>query len=136
VGYMGAGCKKSEGIDNNNVIRTPYSLYFSDVNGALHNTNDGSRFKFVFQGDGYVPRAVATSGTNILWIKRNLHLSTNNGSNFNPSNYNVPDQVRGSSILLDAPDHGRVYMISTSAGGNGIEYSEDNGILWKDDTFW
>ncbi|MES2701214.1 MAG: hypothetical protein V4649_01165 [Bacteroidota bacterium] len=78
-------CNRINGIDNNQVIQTPYSLYFSDSSGALYNSTDGSTFSVVFPADGQPCRAIATAGMNILWLKRGLYVSSNNGRNFNNS---------------------------------------------------
>lgn len=77
-------CKRTTGIDNNNVIVTPFSLYFSDTAGALYYTNDGRNYDgFVFPPDGRPCRALTTSVYNVLWAKNNLYYSQNNGKNFN-----------------------------------------------------
>ena len=66
-----SSCKKENGIDNNNVISTPYALYYSDGNGALFNTNDGQLFKWIFKGENVPMRSIVTSGNNILFVKYN-----------------------------------------------------------------
>jgi hypothetical protein len=79
------GCtKKMNGIDNSQIIETPYSLYFSDTAGALYNSNDGKTIqKIVFKADGVPCRAICTINNNLLWAKNNLYISMNNGKNFN-----------------------------------------------------
>ena len=136
-GLFGSGCRKENGIVNNNVIRTPYSLYFSDKLGAMYNTNDGKAYKVIFPTDGYTARAVTTSGPNIIWVKNNLHLSADNGLNFNPKNFNVSPLANWQSLILDVPDQGRLYLASKT-GVNGVEFSPDNGITWQTDpaTVW
>ncbi len=133
-GLMGSGCRKENGIVNNNVIRTPYSLYFSDQLGALYNTNDGKAFKMVFPTDGYKPRTViTTSGPNIIWVKNNVHTSADNGRNFNPTNFTATPFANSQSMILDVPSHGRVYLASTA--GNFIQYSENHGVTWQNDSY-
>ena len=131
----GTGCRTENGIFNENVINTPYSLYFSDKLGAMYNTNNGKAYKIIFPTDGYKARALTTSGKNIIWVKNNLHLSADNGLNFNPTNYTVSTQANWQSLVLDVPSHKRVYLAS-SAGNNGVEYSTDNGITWQADPSW
>lgn len=133
---VGSGCRKENGIDNNNVIRTPYGVYFSDKLGALYGTNDGKSYKTVFPTDGYTPRAICTSGPNILWVKANLHVSADNGLNFNPARINSssfvtpPPGLRFSSMMLDVPKQGRVY-VATSTSSTGVAVSPDNGLTWQ-----
>jgi hypothetical protein len=79
------GCKKVNGVDNNQVIETPYSLFFADTAGALYKSNDGLTYEKTFPADGYPSRALITSGNNLLWAKANLYYSNNNGLNFNQS---------------------------------------------------
>jgi hypothetical protein len=76
-------CKKVDGVDNNNVIETPYALYFSDTSGTLYKSNDGVTYQKCFSSDGYPCRALITAGDNVLWAKTNLYYSNNNGFNFN-----------------------------------------------------
>lgn len=134
-------CKKENGIDNNAVIEKPYGLYISDDQGQLLNTNDGDNYKTIFPPDGYRSRALITSGNNILWVKRNVHLSTDNGANFNPTYgkvqafyLNLLPYLPWQQIILDVPDHNRVYIGSIE--GQGIAYSVDNGKTWTVDSDW
>jgi len=128
------GCRKENGIDNNNVIRTPYALYFANSEGALFNSNDGVGYKIIFPPDGYVQRSIITSGSNLLFIKRNVHLSTDNGENFNPTDLSVNPASSDQSLALDVPGHNRLYLASTR--GYGVIFSEDNGRNWETDTAW
>ena len=127
----GAGCRKENAIVNNNVIRTPYGVYIADQQGALYNTNDGEKYKTLFTPDGIAPRAITISGNNIIWVKRNLHVSQDNGQNFNPTNYTVAPLAKGQNLILNVPSMERVYLASTK--GLGVEYSTDNGITWESD---
>lgn len=135
-------CKKVDGINNNSVIETPYSLYYSDSSGALYNTNNGTTAKpMVFPPDGYSCRAICVSGNNLLWLKERLYISTNNGTNFNPTYDSVPQlvglnqyYVAYQSAILDVPDQNRVYV--STFGGIGVAYNEKNGAKnnWMIDT--
>jgi len=140
-----ASCRKQNGIDNDSVIKKPYGLYLTDNNGALFNTNDGILYKTVFPTDGFSQRALTTSGLNIIWVKENVHLSEDNGKNFNPTYkkaYDVPlvapvppvPYRPWQPMILDVADQNRVYLASTE--GKGIVISEDNGKTWMVDTSW
>lgn len=132
-------CRKHNGIDNNTVIQTPYGLFFSDKQGALYNTNDGQTYHLLFPADGYSMRSVVTSGLNILFVKRNTHLSLDNGLNFNFTDTTVLERTPWQSIMLDVPSHGRVYLCVDSFAGvggpefAGVKYSTDHGKTWQVD---
>lgn len=131
-------CKKSNGIDNNIEIQKPYSLYIGTEQGALLNTNDGVNFKTIFPADGFKTHALATAGTNILMVKGNVHLSEDNGKNFNPTYLdiysfylNFTKYVPWQQGILYSALHNRIYIISKYP--KGIAYSEDNGKTWIQD---
>src|SRR5690606_29244400 len=132
-------CRPVEnGIDNNQVIKKPYTLYACDTLGTLYNSNDGVDYKdIVFTADGYPSRAIATSGDYLLWVKSNSFVSDNDGQNFNPThNGNVVNQAAfDNSLLLNVPNLQRVYMSSTQGPG-GCIYSDSNGKrnTWVIDT--
>jgi hypothetical protein len=77
------GCKRVNGINNNQVIKTPYALFYSDSAGALFKTNDGKTVTRLFPPDGKPCRALCVSGPNIIMVKNRLYVSSNNGANFN-----------------------------------------------------
>ena len=141
-------CKKISGINNNTVVETPFSLYFSDTSGTLFLTNDGKTLNpVVFPPDGKPCRSLVTSGNNILWAKDSLYYSTNNGVNFNQSYDSVywkPDTTVNNvainlnqSMLINLPTWGnRVYVASRAPGGAsaatnymGLVYSDQNGTI-------
>lgn len=131
-------CKKENGIDNDTVIKKPYGLYIGTDQGALLNTNDGMNYKTIFPPDGFKSRALVTSGMNILWAKGNLHMSADNGRNFNPTYFDINNfylQVQPyfpwQPIILSANDQNRVYV--SSRVGRGIAISDDNGKTWKNE---
>ena len=133
------GCRKENGIDNNQVIQRPYSLYYSDMAGALHNANNADSSRIVFVPDGVPDRAIVTSSNNIIWVKNNVFLSENNGKAFNPTYLYTPLASTASwqSMILNVPDHGRIYIAANPAGSpSGIAYSDDNGKKWVPDTMF
>lgn len=133
------GCKKenSLGIDNDSVIKTPYSLYAADTNGAIVHTNDGKTFSNLFPPDGYAPTLLLVSGDNLLMMKQNLHLSVNGSQDFNPV-YMHANKFPWQTMAYDYPEHNRIYIASTEVGGKakGISFSSDHGLTWMNDTSW
>lgn len=128
-------CKKENGIDNNSVIKKPYSLYAGASNGALLNTNDGTDYRTIFPADNYPARAIVTYGMNVMFIKGNLHLSVNNG-NFNPKYFLVNQLPNWQQMILNVQSHSRLYLSSGDPLTKGIVYSEDSGMTWQRDTAW
>ncbi len=129
------GCKKEStlGIDNDKVVKTPYSLYAANDEGWLINTNDGETYSSIFPPDGYPPRLIITSGNNLLFLKDNLHLSANNGKNFNPVFTNVK-KFPWQTMAYDFPGHKMLYITSNTE--KGISLSKDNGKTWEEDMAW
>lgn len=128
------GCRKENGIDNNNVISTPYALFFADSEGSIYKTNDGNTYSQVTFSDGYSPRSLLVSGNNMLMVKYNVFLSTDNGKNFNPVDTSANKDVPWQNILLDVPSHNRIYLASTEL--YSVKYSEDKGMTWQVDEKW
>lgn len=129
------GCKKENGIDNNRVITKPYTLYVADSLGVLYNTNNGTDYKIVFPTDGAETRALATAGNNIISIKKNAHVSEDNGLNFNPINLQCSqDPTQTHAMVLNVRDWNRIYMASNLT--NGIIKSDSSGkrLSWKAET--
>ena len=137
-------CKKDHGVDNNNEVLTPYSLYYSDSAGNLYHTNSGDvQDSLVFPADGYQSRALMIVDSNILWVKRAVHYSNNNGRNFNPTyggslnGGQFPNPLSyNQSMLVYAKDQNWVYVTTTE--GHGVEYSEKSGNpgTWVNDNNW
>ncbi len=127
------GCRKENGIDNNQVIQKPYSLFFSDSAGGLYITNNGETYKEFFKTDGTTDRSLLVVGNNILWAKNNLYLSEKMDA-FNPVYDRLPKpaDVSWPSMIYYSPTHQRVYTASRST--TGIAYSEDQGKTWTADT--
>ena len=129
------GCKKESalGIDNDKVVKTPYSFYAANSEGWLINTNDGEHFSSIFPPDGYAPTSILTAGENLLFLKQNLHMSQNDGKNFNPVYTNVR-KFPWQNAAYYALGQDRVYITSNS--GKGIAMSTDKGKSFQDDINW
>lgn len=129
------GCKKESdiGIDNDKVVKTPYSLYVANDEGWLINSNDGETYSSIFPPDGYAPNLIVTSGNNLLFLKVNLHMSTNNGKNFNPVFTNVK-KFPWQTMAYDFSSHKKIYITSNTS--KGISYSDNNGKTWQEDMAW
>lgn len=126
AGFAGSGCNRygPDGI-NEQVVRTPYSLYCGDRQGSLYNTNDGRAFKLIFPIDGFPSRSLLTSGANILMVKRNLSLSADNGRNFNGNaSLDVVIRTGWPSFMING------YNKTFIATETGIKESTDNGLTW------
>lgn len=128
-----SGCRKENGIDNNQVIQKPYSLFFSDSAGGLYISNDGLQYTEFFKTDGTTDRGILVVGKNVLWAKANLYLSEA-GNAFNPTYDKLPYRavVEWPTMMHFSPKHERVYIASRDA--SGIAYSEDSGKTWTPDT--
>ena len=143
-------CKKVNGIDNNTVVETPYSLYFSDQSGVLFNSNDGIHVqKLPFQADGYPTRALGIMYNNVFLAKNNLYISSNNGQNFNHSYDslgNYPDVTcsgqaidLNQSMIICIQDWNEFFVASNEPNGSdnwlGIRqnlYGGSAGDWWAD----
>ena len=138
-------CKKVNGINNDQVIQTPYSLYFADTAGAVFNTNNGKDINpTIFRADGKPTRALCISGTNLLFNKTNVYISTDNGKNFNHSfdsllglpavTCNLTDSIDlEQSMILDIPSLNRLYTMSNTpyplaSNYLGLVFNDDHGI--------
>jgi photosystem II stability/assembly factor-like uncharacterized protein len=129
-----SSCRKENGIDNNKVIKTPYGVLFSERLGTLIKTNDGIAYKQLFPPDNVIDAAIAISGDNIIFIKKNLFVSTDGGRAWNLGNSNINHAGKWQSMIMDVPAHKKVYVASTR--GNGVDYSEDNGKTWVVDNYF
>ncbi len=136
--------KKSNTINNDQVIITPYTMYFSDTTGAIYNTNDGKIAKLVVASDGYPIRSIVTDGKSILVVKPNMYVSMNNGVNFNYSykamylSSILHKDVLGKTIdlnqsmLVNVPSWAHSYASSVDpANGLGIIWNADFGAFGK-----
>lgn len=129
------GCKKDSalGIDNDKVVKTPYSLYVANDEGWLINSTDGETYSSIFPPDGYAPSLIVTSGDNLLFLKENLHMSANNGKNFNPV-FTTVRKFPWQTMAYNSLNQGSLFI--TSKVNKGIAISKDNGKTWKEDIAW
>lgn len=127
-----ASCRKENGIDNETVILKPYAVFVSDGEGALFSSNNGDEYNTVFPPDGFASRAIVTAGTNVVWVKNNVFTSQNNGL-FNPTYLFSRPNIPWQQMILYVASHGRVYIASAALLGRSVAYSEDNGVIWKND---
>lgn len=124
------GCKPAyDEIDNNNVISKPYVLYVGDTLGAIYKTNDGLNYEVVMSSDNYRASAFVTSGNNLLFIKKNVHIieDLGRGTNSNPTvmspGFFTP---YGESIIINVPKFkNRIYL--GGVGQKGYLYNDSNG---------
>ena len=62
-------CKKRlNGIDNNQIISKPYSLFIADSSGLIEFTNDGNNWTTAFGHSGSQVRAMVYSGNNFIKV--------------------------------------------------------------------
>ncbi len=128
-------CNKENGIDNDTIIKKPYGLYVASTEGEILNTNDGENYRTLFPVDNFPTRSLVYSDSGIYFLKANLHISTNNGQNFNVSYRDAPLTVfPWQSLMLSAMDQNRVYVASTM--GKGIAFTENEGKDWFEDSEW
>jgi len=123
-------CKKISGIDNGNIIETPYSLYFSDSSGALYKSNDGTSFNRVFSPDGFPARALMTCGDYVLWCKENIYISADNGDNFSHA-FDSLQSLTGFPSVFQYDVNGRHMdlnqsMLAYCPGSPGFVYATTN----------
>ena len=131
------GCKRDNGINNEQVIRTPHSLFFSDSIGTLFNTNGnlnkGSLIvRTAFQGDGTEIRSFVTTGPIIVEVKRNVHRSDDDAQNFNPTDSTANLLAHGPTALVNYPSQMRMYLLSIA--GRSLKYSDNQGLTWTKET--
>ena len=143
LAFTAQSCKKRmNGIDNNQIISKPYSLFVADSSGRLEFTNDGKLFKTAFgaQGVNHVPSMVF-SGNNFIWVlANNAHVAEDkelfggDNFNFNPINLGINPLAKWQSMMINVPSYdNRVYLAGNS--GFGVIYSDSNGKRnsWKVD---
>ena len=134
--------KKISGINNNQVVETPFSLFFSDTSGALYSSNDGTHIRStLFKADGFPSVAICVAGPNIFFGKDNLYYSINNGINFNHTfdsfGYYPGVACNGlpiglnQSSMIEISSWNRIYTVSNEwfpSNDLGLRYSLSQGI--------
>lgn len=141
LAFTSQSCKKTNGIDNNQVITKPYTLYVVDSSGVVFNTNDGKTFRRAsLTADGIPTASLITSGKSILFIKdtkSNIFMSDDEGDNFNPVYNPLSAAAFGQNMMINLHKFGivddRIY--ATTGGGTGVVYNDSNGkkTAWKTD---
>lgn len=128
-----SSCRKENGIDNNQVIQKPYSLFASDSAGGLYITNNGENYREFFKTDGVMDRGILVAGSNVLWAKSSLYLSEKNNA-FNVTFDKLPftNDAPWASLMYYSQGHGRVYV--ASRGTTGIDLSDNFGKTWIADS--
>lgn len=126
------GCIKEPLLENNSVVKFPYSLYASKEDGTIIHTNNGEHFRLVFPTDGFAPSQIVIAGNNLLIAKQNLHMSTNDGKSFNPVLTNLRKFPWGNAVF-HAPAHNATF--APTIGGHGVSISNDYGATWQEDVF-
>lgn len=130
--------KRTNGIDNNQVITKPYSLYVADTLGGIHNSNDGITWKNMVFSVGSVPtRAIVTADSNVIWIGAiGAYYSPDFDGRyqFNVATTNINLNAYGQSSILYARSFKRVFLAGDNPGG--VLYSDSSGkpSTWKSDT--
>ncbi len=135
-------CKKVNGINNNQAIETPYSLYFADTASALYYTNDGIKITPVYSPDGHRSRAICNFGPNLLWCKNDLLISRDNGHIFNHTYdslnaYSGKDCTNDSlnlnqSMIMYLNDWNRVYTVSNATPTDNQGHTNYLGLVFND----
>ncbi|MCD6064713.1 MAG: hypothetical protein K0R82_2624 [Flavipsychrobacter sp.] len=142
LAFTAQSCKKPlNGIDNNQIISKPYSLFLADSTGLIESTNDGNNWRTVFGSNGSQIRAMSFSDTNLVvaltedaFVAAGKELHGGDNYNFNPINMPVATSPKWQSMMLNVPDHDRIYMAGNVVGG--VIYSDSSGkrLTWTQDT--
>lgn len=117
-------CTRINGINNNQVVEVPYSLYFADSAGALYNSNNGKNIKTIVQADGRPSRAISVSGNHILWAKNTLYVSVNNGVNFNRA-YDSLNRINWKAVTGFPVELNQSMLINVKEWGTDFATSAD-----------
>jgi len=135
-------CKKVNSINNNQVIETPYSLYFADTASSLYYTNDGIRITQVYTPDGHRSRAICNFGSNLLWCKNDLLISRDNGRIFNHTYDSLlsrwgkdcsNDSLNlNQSMIIYLSDWNRVYTVSSADPEDVQGHPNYLGLVFND----
>jgi len=124
-------CTRVNGINNDQVIETPFSVFFADSSGSVYSSNDGANInKQIFEADRYPCRAITVAYNNILFVKQNLYISTNNGVSFNHSYDSVASYPEyacnnypfdlNQSMLVNVPGWNHVYVTNDDIDPNNF----------------
>jgi len=131
-----SSCQKYNQIDNSSTVKTPYVLFIGGFNGTLHKTNEALYFNTLFPTDNSCVRQVLVADTNVLYLKKNLYTSKDEGRSFKASSLNAIDYIDEfykyfypNQMVYDQASK-KVYFISKS----GIQVSTDLGETFAPET--
>ncbi|WP_276132950.1 hypothetical protein [Polluticoccus soli] len=146
LAFTAQSCKKpNNGIDNNQIISKPYSLFLADSSGQIEYTNDGDNWRTAFGSNGSIIRAMSFSDTNLIvavgsdaFVAAGKELKGGDNYNFNPISGSVSAAINTpwQSMMLNVPEHDRIYMAGNVPGG--VIYSDSSGKrnTWQKDPNW
>jgi hypothetical protein len=78
VAFSFYGCQKINTIDNSGTITEPYSLFIGGIRGHVQKTNDAADFSTTFFDDGSFTEDVIVADTNLISIRKNIHVANTN----------------------------------------------------------
>jgi hypothetical protein len=130
------GCDKYNQVDNSGTVKTPYVLFIGGYAGTLHKTNEALYFNTLFPTDNSCVRQVLVADTNVLYLKRNLYVSKDEGRSFKDCNLNAIDFIDEfykyfypNQMVYDKASK-KVYFMSKT----GIQVSTDLGETFAPET--
>ncbi|HMN32222.1 MAG: hypothetical protein IT215_00825 [Chitinophagaceae bacterium] len=131
-------CQKYNQIDNTRTIKTPYTLLIGSYDGAMYKTNDALYFNTFLHVDQTAIRQILVADTNILYVKRNIYYSKDDGKSFKDSytdvtpyldlfyEYYIPNPAAYDKNTR------KVYV----CGKTGVQVSDDLGASFTTDGNW
>lgn len=141
------GCKKYNQIDNGSTVKTPFVMYAGGYYGTLQKTNDLLYLTTLFPTDNSVVRQVLVADTTLLYLKKHMYFSKNEGRAFQPSNPNiqlpfVDDFYKyyfPNTALYDEVEK-KVYLCrstdTNASGANVLTVSTDYGVNFSNESNW
>lgn len=140
-------CKKYNQIDNASTVKTPFVMYAGGYYGTLQKTNDLLFLTTLFPTDNSVVRQVLVADTTLLYLKKHMYYSKNEGKAFQPSNPNTPlpfvddfyKYYFPNSALYDEVER-KVYLCrstdTNALASNQLTVSTDYGMNFTNETNW
>lgn len=131
-------CKKYNHIDNSSTVKTPYTMFVGGYPGNLLVTNDALYFRGIFNTDQSSVRQIITADSNILWLKKYVYLSKDDGKSFIKVHdtpipfYDAFYQFFTRNTMLYDESSRIVYLCTQS----GLQKSTDLGETWVAEANW